>query len=406
MKSAPVLCWILATYLSAGAVLAEKIKSDEPVWHWNLGNVRDEYPEAEPNDTCPGQTVACFDIVTPAYLSAGEQDWYTIFLTAGTTVHIGTDAVDPGDATDTYIELYYQCDLQHIKAQDDDGGPGYYSLINHYTAENTGLYNLKVRGFDDTSSGPYLVFFQCAEIPLGACCFQGGNCELHTQHTCGELAGQYMGDDAPCDPNPCPHEPPPDNDVCDGALPIERCAAGSLEGDNLWANNDYDPGSGGCASGYAEVGKDVVYALDLLAGDVVDLTYLQPSFDAAFYIITDCSDPAGSCVIGADNTVLGEPEVIQWAVPADGRYYLVLDTYGHGGGGLWTLDYSITCPVLEQACCFQDGSCSMLLADECENAGGNPQGEGSVCDPNPCPPTASRHTTWGAVKAGFGAGLR
>lgn len=406
MKPGLVFSWILA--LSFGAVVdvfAAKIKSDEPIWHWSLANVRDAYPETEPNDTCPGQTVACFDVVTPAFLHAGEQDWYTLFLTAGTTVHIGTDAVDPGDATDTYIELYFQCDLQHLEAEDDDSGPGYYSLINHYTAENTGFYNLKVRGFDAGSAGPYLVFFQCADIPLGACCFQGGHCEHHTQHTCGRLGGEYMGDEVPCLPNPCPYEPPPDNDTCAGAFALERCSAGTLEGDLLWATNNYDPGSGGCTNGYAEVGKDVVYAVDLNAGDVVDMTYVQPSFDAAFYIITDCDDPAGSCVVGSDSGVFGEPEVIHLDVTAGGTYYVILDTYGHGGGGLWTLDYTITCLPAEEACCFPDGSCTMLTADRCEAAGGNTMGPGSSCDPNPCPPTAAQHTTWGAVKARFGPAI-
>ena len=28
--------------------------------------------------------------------------------------------------------------------------------------------------------------------------------------------------------------------------------------------------------------------------------YVTPGFDASFYVITDCANPAGSCVIGAD----------------------------------------------------------------------------------------------------------
>ncbi|MCC7143685.1 MAG: hypothetical protein IT349_16420 [Candidatus Eisenbacteria bacterium] len=49
---------------------------------------------------------------------------------------------------------------------------------------------------------------------------------------------------------------------------------------------------------------------------------------------------------------------------------------------------STPCPTsgpVEGACCFSDGSCAVLLADLCAANGGAFQGEGSVCDPNPCP---------------------
>jgi hypothetical protein len=38
------------------------------------------------------------------------------------------------------------------------------------------------------------------------------------------------------------------------------------------------------------------------------------------------------------------------------------------------------------ACCFDDGTCEMLVPPDCENAGGDFQGEDIPCFPNPCPP--------------------
>jgi len=38
------------------------------------------------------------------------------------------------------------------------------------------------------------------------------------------------------------------------------------------------------------------------------------------------------------------------------------------------------------ACCFYDGSCSVMSQPDCELQGGIYQGDGTVCDPNPCPP--------------------
>jgi hypothetical protein len=39
-----------------------------------------------------------------------------------------------------------------------------------------------------------------------------------------------------------------------------------------------------------------------------------------------------------------------------------------------------------EACCFQDGSCQFILVDMCQSLGGTPQGPGTNCDPNLCPP--------------------
>ncbi|MBD3162146.1 MAG: hypothetical protein GF346_07520, partial [Candidatus Eisenbacteria bacterium] len=47
-------------------------------------------------------------------------------------------------------------------------------------------------------------------------------------------------------------------------------------------------------------------------------------------------------------------------------------------------ELEIETPTLE-ACCDDYGFCQMLLADDCIGEGGTPQGEGTDCDPNPCP---------------------
>jgi hypothetical protein len=221
---------------------------------------------------------------------------------------------------------------------------------------------------------------------------------------------------------------------------MERCAAGSLAGDTTPYSNNYDPGTGGCSSGYPEGGNDATYVVDLQVGDVVDMTYTQLNLDAAFYLVTDCSNVPGSCVAGADDTVTGQPETIHYVVPATGTYYLILDSYTTGGGP-WTLDYSFQCPI-PQACCFSDGHCEMQMPDVCRQMGGTPQGNGTTCDqsfcyipegacctadgscfitgpagceqegehwmgngtscdPNPCLPVPTVSTTWGRIKGSY-----
>ena len=42
-------------------------------------------------------------------------------------------------------------------------------------------------------------------------------------------------------------------------------------------------------------------------------------------------------------------------------------------------------PPITGACCFVDGSCQVLTQSDCTGVGGTYQGDGTSCDPNPCP---------------------
>lgn len=210
-----------------------------------------------------------------------------------------------------------------------------------------------------------------------------------------EAGGHYYDASQEFDDEPC-HEvpPPPGNDICEHAVAngfhLQRCAAEQrIEGSTSSYNDDYDPNDAPAScTGYAAQGKDVVYYIDLQAGDVLDLVYNNINHDSSFYIVTDCSDMA-SCVVGADFTVWPDPEQIHYQVEDAGRYYLILDTWSANAGGPFTLDYMITCPVPE-ACCYEGGTCVMTTEEDCLMTGGIPQGEGTTCDPNPCgPPTGA-----------------
>jgi len=216
MRFVMVLCLLGMLGMCASTVLADPNSVEEKPWSVYLGDGRATYPEQEPNDTCTtAQPMACGDVINPGFLNPGEQDWYSWSMNAGDQVTCGTDIVNSGDNTDTYIELYAN-DCSTLLAQDDDSGPGFYSMISNFIAPYTGVYNLKVRGYSGSSTGPYKFYVNCSTPP-----------------------------------------PPPDNDVCSGAIEIPRCSTGSLNGDTSTAHNDYDPGSGGC-TGYSAAGLDVV----------------------------------------------------------------------------------------------------------------------------------------------------
>lgn len=308
MRIGTILCALVALAFCAGMVSADPFHVEEKAWSYPSGmfDGRDTYPEMEPNDTCPGtQTIACGDIINPGLLDpSGDHDHYPFTLDGDYTITLGTDDVTPGDGTDTYIELWSGDCLTYL-AGDDDGGPGFYSLLTiNLTA---GDYAAMVRGYADVSTGPYLMFFDCVGV-----------------------------------------QPPPENDTCAGAeeygYMIERCTTGNIAGTTAFAAHDYNPNiPGPSCTGYSASGNDLVYYLDLEAGDTVDFVYTQLTADATFWMVTDCADMS-TCVAGADGTLTGDPEAFTYTVGATGRYFLILSSYSSGTGGDFTLDYTITCP--------------------------------------------------------------
>lgn len=353
---------VLALVGLSTAAFADKYDANEKPWHPNFPASRAIVPEDESvNNACPGQLVNCGDEINPAAIPSpgGDVDWAQFYVaTTGDLITLSTDQIDT-TTMDTYLELYDACGGAII-AQDDDSGPGFYSLISNFPAPHAGYYYVKVRGYSTSSYGTYKLDIVCG----------GGT-------------------------------PPPVDDTCDGALALERCTSGTLSGDLTPYANNYDPGSGGCTDGFPEAGKDQVKLLNLQAGDVVNLSYTQLNADAAVYIITDCANPAGSCVVGADATVTGQAETINWTATAGGTYYLILDCYGTDAGGAYTLTYDLACPGLTGACCV-NFVCTIQSAADCERAGGHYYGDGTTCPQDDCrPPTPTKESTWGQIKSTY-----
>lgn len=73
---------------------------------------------------------------------------------------------------------------------------------------------------------------------------------------------------------------------------------------------------------------------------------------------------------------------------ADGSCQVLMfeDCAAQGGAfqGVDTVCQPNPCPQ-PQACCFPSGDCAFLLPDLCTAEGGVPQGDGTDCDPNICP---------------------
>src|SRR5262249_42103805 len=93
------------------------------------------------------------------------------------------------------------------------------------------------------------------------------------------------------------------------------------------ASNDIDPGPGGCVPG---PGPDVVYSFTPAATDTYALgaTPVDVGFDLSLYVITDCSNPAGTCVIGSNGRVGAKTDGSEFftvTLNAGAHYFIVVD---------------------------------------------------------------------------------
>ncbi len=245
--------------------------------------------EAEPNDDATqANTLTLGDDMSAAIDPAGDVDYFAITVDAGAIVSFETL---PGDADDTQLTLF-DTDGTTELAFNDDGGEGFYSLIEGWEFAAAGTYYVAVNHYSSTGTGTYV---------LTATAFT-------------------------------PPEPQ-ENDTCDGAIDVVSLDQPYDEFDLCLYSNDYDPGSGGC-TGYQASGPEAVYMVTLDAGQTffASAAPLEGSFiDLSVYLVTDCADVAGSCVVGDDS---GNPEEISYTSENGGTYYLMIDSYTSCGGGM------------------------------------------------------------------------
>lgn len=102
------------------------------------------------------------------------------------------------------------------------------------------------------------------------------------------------------------------------SLPFEQ------EATLVGAANDIDPGAGACAPG---AGNDVVYSFTPSVTDIYSIGVTPTtSADLSLYILTDCSNPAVTCVAGTNANGFDRGEVLTPTLTAGTRYFIVVDT--------------------------------------------------------------------------------
>ena len=119
----------------------------------------------------------------------------------------------------------------------------------------------------------------------------------------------------------------PANDKLEGVIALE--GRGSLQGQTVSAEDDFAPAQGIC-NGATLTGNDVVYSMDMAAGDYFHVE-IESSFGAAIYVIK--ADEPENCLYGGGIINFETDETTA------GLYYLVIDSTDSNAYGTFSMVY-------------------------------------------------------------------
>jgi len=315
----------------------------------------------------------------------GADAIYAVELEAGEVLSVLVANEAPADAA---LALLSECDPGAAVACVDDGFEGDPEELV-YRATDAGTYYLVVDGYHFSDAGtafsaPFDLFVERSLERLVPAWIVPGDSKLFSLLGNGAWSGGLSpadldpGDDiqvealsvsadptlldvrlaAAPDADPGPRTLAVDTEafLAEDALwvtelpLIDSCAEAQTAdplGSGSWTA--FAPGSSstideypGCFT-WLSPGPEVFLPLDLQAGQTVDVD-VTDGLDLQIVMMSDCTDP-DACAIGVDDGFDGDPEaLVDWEVPADGRYYLVLDNFAENpSGAAW--GYTLTVNV-------------------------------------------------------------
>jgi hypothetical protein len=282
-----------------------------------------------PNDTCAGAIlIPCGNIDISSTTNGATND-YTFSMGATSCTGYKADGLDVVYRIDATVGDSLWVDYRNVA----DGS--IYLITNCNDPDNS-----CVAGSDQTIAPNEIESIRYRFVSTGTYYLI---CDSFGVNTSGDftLAGQLL----------CGASNPPQNDICATATPIP-CGNFNLAGTTQNATNDYTfPDDASSCTGHVAGGKDVVYKLNITAGDSLWVDYTS-STDGSIYIVADCSDVAGTCIAGVDATGIGQTEMLRHKFTYSGVYYMVLDSRGAGTSGTWSAIGSLICinppPVNDQ----------------------------------------------------------
>ena len=120
----------------------------------------------------------------------------------------------------------------------------------------------------------------------------------------------------------------PANDKIEGAIALK--GSGTIQGNTISAENNYAPTAGIC-NGATLTGKDIVYSINMAAGDSFHAE-ITLSFTAAIYVVK--ADEPDNCLYG--NRVINFTTDETTA----GTYYLIIDSTDPNTYGTFSMSYA------------------------------------------------------------------
>ncbi|MCK4657905.1 MAG: hypothetical protein KAV82_00145 [Phycisphaerae bacterium] len=297
-----------------------------------------------------------------------------------------------GSTYDTKLAIYDGCTCSPLGAElgcnDDYDCPGeddLQSQIDGIRVRAGQSYMIEVGGHSD-KVGPGELTISCDPDPLGRCCYDPWpSCiDSIAELDCQLIYGGWFREGLNCIDDPCPD---PFAEDCDSAIVIAEMPH-STTIDNADATADGPAASCDPYGAGGNMKNDAWYAWTADADCFGEITVTTDDYDVIM-VIWQGPDCDNLVEIGCVYNSLLEPLVFQWAAVTGTTYWFQIgDPGGAEGGGLTTIE--ITCTDAGTgACCFEDGACSVMAAVDCINTGGFYWGEGTDCDPNPCPQPAS-----------------
>ncbi len=126
------------------------------------------------------------------------------------------------------------------------------------------------------------------------------------------------------------------NDVCATAFDVS--AGGTFNGVLSDYTDNYEPDV--CIN-FGAPGPDAVWSVNAVAGQFLRAS-MTGGFDASLYVVSDCSDIAGTCGAGSDS---GTIETIDYVIPTDGTYYIITDAFSSNASGSFSLTVDLVTPI-------------------------------------------------------------
>jgi hypothetical protein len=274
--------------------------------------------------------------------------------------------------TKTYV-FANDCATPVIACNDDAcGTSGWRSLITCLAVTAGNTYYIVVDGYG-TSCGAYDLSITVCE-PSGACCLPDYSCQVLTATACAAQGGAFQGANTTCTPSPCPRPP---GDTCENAFVIPGLPYSTTGNSCAPFNHDYDS----VCPFTDSTARDVVYSYTPTQDEDITIDLCPSLYDTKTYVfMDDCNTPAIACNDDACGTSGWRSYIGCLPLVAGHTYYIVVDGYDTECG-----DYVLDVTVCAGACCYADGSCQVLTGYACAGSGGTFQGNGTDCDPNPCP---------------------